>query len=111
MSPAAALSDSRAALTQVIKAMAGPEAEPRADQITAVAELVDNRRRVGSVVGEPAQRVRRRKNGVTVADEPVKHRPPARSVSECAVNENDCRISHTEFLSFRGAGSQTKIRA
>ena len=46
MSPAAALSDSRTALTQVITAMAGPEAEPRADQITAVAELVEHRRRV-----------------------------------------------------------------
>ena len=46
MSPTAALSDSRAALTQVITAMAGPEAEPRADQITAVAELVEHRRRV-----------------------------------------------------------------
>ncbi|HSU35548.1 MAG TPA: DEAD/DEAH box helicase [Propionibacteriaceae bacterium] len=46
MSPPAALTDSRAALTQVITAMAGPEAEPRADQITAVAELVEHRRRV-----------------------------------------------------------------
>ena len=46
MPPTAALSDSRTALTQVITAMAGPEAEPRADQITAVAELVEHRRRV-----------------------------------------------------------------
>ena len=46
MSPPAAQSDSRTALTRVITAMAGPEAEPRADQITAVAELVEHRRRV-----------------------------------------------------------------
>ena len=31
--------------------------------------------------------VRRRENGVTVADEPVIHRPPAGRVSERAVNE------------------------
>jgi hypothetical protein len=49
-------------------------------------ELVDNRRGEGGVVGDPAQRVRRRENGVTVADEPVEHRPPAGRVSERAVH-------------------------
>ena len=44
MSTDAALSDARR--YRVITAMAGPEAEPRADQITAVAELVEHRRRV-----------------------------------------------------------------
>ena len=53
----------------------------------------------GSVVGESAQRVRRRENGVTVADEPVIHRPPAGRVSERAVNENNCRTGHDVFLS------------
>jgi len=60
-------------------------------------ELVDNRRREGGVVGDPAQRVRRRENGVTVADEPVEHRSPAGRVSERAVNENNCRTRHDEF--------------
>jgi len=39
---------------------------------------------------------------VTVADEPVEHRPPAGRVSERAVNENDCRTRHDEFLSSHG---------
>jgi len=39
-------STSRAALERVITAMAGPEAAPRPDQVTAVEELVEHRRRV-----------------------------------------------------------------
>ena len=39
-------STSRAALERVITAMAGPDAAPRPDQLTAVEELVDHRRRV-----------------------------------------------------------------
>ena len=74
-----------------------------ADEDDGAVELVDNRRRVGSVVREAAQRVRRRENGVTVIDEPVEHRPPAGRVSERAVNENNCRTRHDEFLSFRWA--------
>src|SRR5207247_8303942 len=73
-----------------------------ADEDDGAVDLVDDRRGVGSVVGEPAQRVRRRENGVTVTDEPVVHRPPAGRVSERAVNENDGRTRHNEFLSFGG---------
>jgi len=61
-------------------------------------ELAVNRRRVGSVVREPAQRVRRRENGVTVTDEPVEHRPRAGRVCERAVNENNGGTRHDEFL-------------
>src|SRR5918998_947893 len=39
-------STSRAALERVVRAMAGPDAAPRPDQLTAVEELVDHRRRV-----------------------------------------------------------------
>src|SRR5918998_2283620 len=39
-------STSRAALERVVRAMAGPDAVPRPDQLTAVEELVDHRRRV-----------------------------------------------------------------
>ena len=39
-------SAARTALDRVITAMAGPEAAPRADQVTAVEELVEHRRRV-----------------------------------------------------------------
>ena len=39
-------------------------------------ELVDQRLRVGSVVREPAQRVWRRENRVTIASEVVVHTPP-----------------------------------
>ncbi len=39
-------STSRAALERVVAAMAGPDAVPRPDQLTAVEELVDHRRRV-----------------------------------------------------------------
>src|SRR5215469_7099502 len=73
-----------------------------ADEDHGAVDLVDNRCREGGVVGDPAQRGRRRENGVTVADEPVEHRPPAGRVSESAVNENDCRTRHDEFLSSRG---------
>src|SRR5262249_30283958 len=70
-----------------------------ADEDHGPLDLVDERRRVGSVVGEPAQRVRRREHGVTVADEPVEHRLPAGRVSERAVNENNCGTGHDWFLS------------
>ena len=46
--------------------------------------------------------VRRSENGVTVADEPVIHRPPAGRVSERAVNENNGGTGHDEFLSSHG---------
>ena len=74
-----------------------------ADEDGGAVDLVDDRRGAGSVVREPAERVRRRENGVTVTDEPVVHRPPAGRVSERAVNENDCRTRHDVFLSFRGS--------
>src|SRR5918998_1348345 len=39
-------STSRAALERVVRAMAGPDAVPRPDQLTAVEELIDHRQRV-----------------------------------------------------------------
>src|SRR5262249_10643863 len=73
-----------------------------ADEHHGTFDLVDDRRREGSVVGNSAQRVRRSENGVTVADEPVIHRPPAGRVSERAVNENNGGTGHDEFLSSHG---------
>jgi hypothetical protein len=73
-----------------------------ADEHHGTFDLVDDRRRERSVIREPAQRVRRRENGVTVADEPVIHRPPAGRVSERAVNENNGGTGHDEFLSSHG---------
>ena len=46
MVSSATTSTSRAALERVIAAMAGPDAAPRPDQVTAVEELVEHRRRV-----------------------------------------------------------------
>src|SRR5262249_5387722 len=74
-----------------------------ADEDDGAVELVDNRRRVGSVVRDPAQRVRWRENGVAVADEPAEHRLPAGRLSGRAGNENNGRTRHDGFLSFRWA--------
>src|SRR5262249_46551073 len=70
-----------------------------ADEDHGALELVDDRCRKGRVVGDAAQRVRRREHAVAVAGEPVVHRPAAGRVSERAVNENDCRAGHDDFLS------------
>jgi hypothetical protein len=65
-----------------------------ADEHHGSVELVDQSLQIGGVAREPAKRIRRRDHRVLVTVEEVVNRAPARSVSEGAVNENDCWLGH-----------------
>jgi hypothetical protein len=69
-----------------------------ADEHDGPVELVDERPEMGGVARDPAQGIRRRENRVLVTGEPVEHGPPARSVSESAVNENNRWLGHDDLL-------------
>src|SRR6476469_7598555 len=74
-------------------------------------ELVDDSSEIGGIAGAPWEGHRGRENGVVLIVEVVKDAAPARSVSERAVGEKDCRVGHeASFRLFEPAHADWRRR-
>src|SRR3954447_16852304 len=74
-------------------------------------ELVDDRSEIGGIVCDPSKGHRGRENVVVLSVEVVEDAAPARSVSERAVDQKDCRIGHeASFRLFEPARAHWRRR-